>query len=63
MQFFFPEHMVTVEPAALLELEAWNYGCRHLYIGIILTAAAVVHFIVAALTMNFVTTREVYSLF
>jgi hypothetical protein len=57
--------MVTVEAAALLELETWNYGCKHLYIGIILTAAAAaaVHLIVAALTMNFVTTREGYNLF
>jgi hypothetical protein len=55
--------MVTVEAANLLELETWNYGCKHLYIGIILTAAAVVHLIVAALTMNLVTTREGYSLF
>jgi hypothetical protein len=55
--------VVTVEAAALLELETWNYGCKHLYIGIILTVAAVVHLIVAALTMNFVTTREGYNLF
>jgi hypothetical protein len=55
--------MVTVEAAALLELETWNYGCKHLYIGIILTAAAAVHLIVAALTMNLVTIREGYSLF
>jgi len=59
MQFFFSDHMITVEAAALLELEIWNYGCKHLYIGIILTAAAVVHLIVAALTMNLVTTKKV----
>jgi hypothetical protein len=50
--------MVAVEAATLLELETWNYGSKHLYIGIILTAAAVVHLIVAALTMNLVTTKK-----
>jgi hypothetical protein len=55
--------MVAAEAAALLELETWNYCCKHLCIGIILTAAAVVHLIVAALTMNLVTTREGYNLF